>query len=303
MSSDSIFGTWVARGAWLVLAVSVTGGVLLISRALPRESGNGVSTAPPPTPSSFWPSEANLDGVDWTVFRNPGAVAPAAGEGLAGRYRLAGTFFEFTGDVSEIRKAILDNLMDGSQTIVEERDEIDGGRVVRIFADSIILADANGEHQLWLTFSGMRNRTGRGPGVWEGAEGGAEGGDAQTARFGGKQIGPMRWVFERQALIGYYEELMDEPERLLQVFDSLDPIYDADEKITGYYLGMEGEVEFFRGVGLQEGDVIRSVNSLQMTNRRRAEYFIHEFVQNRANAFVLDIERGGRKEKLIYEIR
>jgi hypothetical protein len=42
---------------------------------------------------------------------------------------------------------------------------------------------------------------------------------------------------------------------------------------------------------------------MRMTNRRRAEYFIKEFVKDRANAFVLDIERGGKPHKLIYQVR
>jgi len=49
--------------------------------------------------------------------------------------------------------------------------------------------------------------------------------------------------------------------------------------------------------------VVRRVNSMRMTNRRRAEYFIGEFVADRANVFVLDIERGNEKKKLIYQVR
>jgi len=42
---------------------------------------------------------------------------------------------------------------------------------------------------------------------------------------------------------------------------------------------------------------------MSMTSQSRAEYFINEFVKNRVNGFVLDIERGGKKEKLIYMVR
>jgi hypothetical protein len=42
---------------------------------------------------------------------------------------------------------------------------------------------------------------------------------------------------------------------------------------------------------------------MRMTSRRRAEYFIGEFVKGRVNAFVLDIERGGRPAKLVYQVR
>ena len=124
-----------------------------------------------------------------------------------------------------------------------------------------------------------------------------------TDRYGGKQAGKQRWVFKRQALLNYYQELMDQPDRLVALFDSLKPMYNDRRKIEGYYLGVEGEKDFYDAVGLKEGDVVRSVNSMKMTSRRRAEYFISEFVKDRANAFILDIERGGKPVQLRYEVR
>ena len=40
-----------------------------------------------------------------------------------------------------------------------------------------------------------------------------------------------------------------------------------------------------------------------MTNRRRAEFFIKEFVGDRVNAFVIELERGGTTNKFIYHVR
>jgi type II secretory pathway component PulC len=101
----------------------------------------------------------------------------------------------------------------------------------------------------------------------------------------------------------YYAELRDEPERLVKIFDSMKPVYSQDRKITGYQLGIEGEADFFASTGLQQGDVVTSVNSMEMTSRNRAEYFIKEFIADRANAFVLDVQRGGNPLKLMYEVR
>ena len=42
---------------------------------------------------------------------------------------------------------------------------------------------------------------------------------------------------------------------------------------------------------------------MKMTKQERAEYFIREFVQDRLNAVVLDIERNGNPQKLIYYLR
>ena len=56
-------------------------------------------------------------------------------------------------------------------------------------------------------------------------------------------------------------------------------------------------------MGLRQGDVVRRVNSLHMTSQKRAEYFIGEFVKGGLGAVVLDIERDGRPEKLVYLVK
>jgi hypothetical protein len=45
------------------------------------------------------------------------------------------------------------------------------------------------------------------------------------------------------------------------------------------------------------------VNSMHMTSQSRAEFFLGEFVKERLNAVVLDIERDGNPQKIIYLIR
>lgn len=100
----------------------------------------------------------------------------------------------------------------------------------------------------------------------------------------------------------YYREILDEPERIAALYMSLKPDY-KEERIAGYILDEEGEGDFFHAVGLRQGDVIRKVNSINMTSQKRAEYFLGEFVKNRMNALVIDVERSGRPEKLIYFVR
>ena len=56
-------------------------------------------------------------------------------------------------------------------------------------------------------------------------------------------------------------------------------------------------------MGMKEGDVVRKVNSMDMTSRQRAEYFIKEFAADRANVFMIEIERDGTPQKLIYQVR
>ncbi len=123
----------------------------------------------------------------------------------------------------------------------------------------------------------------------------------ESSRFG-KRVGENRWVFNREELLKYYQEVLDEPERIAKVYLSLKPDYQG-ESIEGYRLASEGEADFFKAVGLQEGDTIRKVNSMRMVSQRRAEYFLSEFLKNRVSALVLDVEREGKPEKMIYLIR
>ena len=100
---------------------------------------------------------------------------------------------------------------------------------------------------------------------------------------------------------------MAEPsaERALAVFDSMEPEYvedlDGERRIDGYRLRVKGEPELFLAAGLQEGDIVKSVNSMLMTNRRRAEDMIASFATGAGTMFVLEIERDGKTFKQLYE--
>ena len=76
-----------------------------------------------------------------------------------------------------------------------------------------------------------------------------------------------------------------------------------DGKIAGYQIEKQGEQEFYDNVGLLEGDIVRTVNSMKMTRQERAAYFMREFLNDRLGAVVLDIERNGEDMKLIYFLR
>ena len=46
-------------------------------------------------------------------------------------------------------------------------------------------------------------------------------------------------------------------------------------------------------MGLQQGDVIRKVNSMNVS-QRRAEFMLAEFVRHNLNAVVIDVDREVR---------
>jgi len=292
---------WAVRMGWTFLAVALVVALHLVRGAslssLPAGGNNGSGRS-----ALTWAEPADAAVIDWTIVQPGGAPRTTLGGRIPERFRLAGTFFVFGETESRQRSAILEDMQAGAHLVVSEGDRIDDVEVVSIFRDRAVLRDAAGEEELWLRFAG-------GEASAKGSEG-ATGAERQPTaesipvdRFGGRRIGVNRWVFSRKSLLNYYQELRDEPERLVKVFDSLEPLYDDVKSITGYRLNTRGEADFFRSVGLKDGDVVRRVNSVPMTNRRRAEFFISQFVQNHANAFAVEVERNGEDAKLVYEIR
>ena len=290
---------------WMALALAVLAGLLVVQLAVRLRSLGAAKTAAvrenPAAPVPFqWPAIA--PGL-WKVFRaaTPPPAVPAAGS-LASRYRLAGVFLILTdpGESNpENRCAILDDVQTQQQYLAAEGEQVDRVRVVSVASDHVVLSDGAREETLYLA-----------AGTLDGAAPGAAAGPAPAAppileanRFGNR-VGETRWEFNRDAILEYYQEMMDNPERLASLFLAMEADRDGAGKVAGYRLNMDvGERDFYTQVGLQHGDVVRKVNSMRMTSQRRAEYFIGEFVQGRLGAVVLDIERNGQPTKLVYLIK
>jgi type II secretory pathway component PulC len=252
-----------------------------------------------------WPASLSLESAEWGVFApRPSKSNRGSEDGLAKRFRLAGTFFSYGSDGSS-RRAILDDLDQSQQHIISENESIGLISVLHIYADRIVLRDAGGRtEQLWLSFSARNEATSAAaglPGVSEDA--GAVVGEAERSPYGITRVGEKRWVSSRESLMEYYAKLRSDPQRLLAIFDSFKPLYNGSGRIEGYRIDMQGEADFLRAAGLQNGDIVRAVNSIKMSSRNRAEYLIKEFVANRANAFVFEVEREDASEKFIYQIR
>lgn len=291
---------YLAAGVLAVLAIALAVYFALILKRLPREPIALAPTPEPPADATRMPTPEA-----WNVFRMAGAHAGNAGP-LGERFRLAGTFFLYgddgSGDAAARRRAIIDDLTEKKQLLVSEEDEIEGYTVSRIETDRVRLRRDGIEVELTLSFSAV-SATAGGASTPRAAEAPSmeDLPALETTRFG-KRVGENRWVIRRDELLRYYAELLDDPERIANVYASLKPKYE-ENNIAGYVLNSEGEADFFRAIGLQEGDVIRRVNSMRMVSQRRAEYFISEFMKNRVSALVFDVERGEKEEKLIYLIR
>lgn len=289
-------------GGWMLIAGALAFAVWLewdFSRA--ARHGLGATSQHAESLPLAWPTAAGpavaLDGARFKKTPLTTTV-PVAGT-LAKRYRLAGTFFA-VGENQEARKAILDDLRNKDQRLVSDGEWLDDTvRVAAVFPDHIVLRSASEEETLRLNFA--ESARPQAPGATTlGAAPASVSAGGQT-RFG-RQVDERQWVLNRAELLGYYRELLNQPDRLAKVFESLEPVYQANA-IAGYVLKTKGEAESFAALGIRENDVIRKVNSMPMTNRRRAEYFIKEFVSDRANAFAVEIERDGQLRKQIYMIR
>lgn len=240
----------------------------------------------------------NVTGSVWNVLAST-AAGPGGGVAASGtrRFRLAGTFFVDGTDTQVRRKAILDDTVRREQQIVSEGDTVADARVEHIFYDHVTLRIGGATEDVWLDFGRSHNPVAPTNII------AAAGVTMTTNRFGAVRLQPDRWQFSRQALLNYYQELLDEPDRMVAIFDSLKPVRAADDKITGYVVGVEGEADFFKAVGLNNGDIVRQVNSVPMTSRRRAEFFIDQFLKDRMNVMVLEVERDGQTGKQVYLVR
>lgn len=252
-----------------------------------------------------WSEPVQIEENYWSVFKSLRADAPPSSLGpLATRFRLAGTFFAF-GDTTETSnnycKAILDDLEKKEQCLVSEGDDLGGVRVARILRDRVVLLGPAGEEELWLSFAGGPSGSNTLLSAGTTAPGSGELPVLEVNRFG-KRVGEGRWVLNRDALMSYYREVMEDPERVASLYVSMKPDY-KEGAIAGYLVDPEGEKDFFKATGLQSGDIVRKVNSMNMISQKRAEYFVGEFVKSRVSALVIDIEREGQPKKLIYMIR
>ena len=297
--------TSIARTAtwsFLVLSALLGAGYSWVARRVPSAPALQAEI-PAPLP---WPTPVAESTSVWSVLQgsSSGTTATEANP-LAARFRLAGTFFIYAVDGNpddNSRCAIIDALAANQQSIVREGDRLEEFEVVQVLPDRVRLRSAQGEVVLLLSYADTAPQLAVAAPAAEPKPVAMEDMPAlETSRFG-KRVGENRWVFRREELLAYYREVLDEPERIAALYTSLKPDY-QDTEIAGYRLGTDGEAEFFKAVGLQENDAIRKVNSMRMVSQRRAEYFLSEFLKDRVSALVLDIEREGKPEKLIYLIR
>lgn len=238
-----------------------------------------------------------FDAVLGEVLR-PAAIVPRLPSGqLARRFRLVGSMADGVGE-SAVWTVILEDVETNRQLRAKPGDELlPDSHVVKTGPDFAKVEAPDGVH--WIVRDRAKALETRFvvPGESDPDKRDAEGRDA----FGGRKVEENRWEFSRGMLMDYYADLLRNPERLVAVFDSMEPLYDDRQKIEGYQLNVLGEAAFFESVGFVQGDIVRAVNGVQMTNRRRAENFIRRVVEEGLDTVVIEIERDGTPLKNIYQ--
>jgi hypothetical protein len=257
-----------------------------------------------------WPEIPAKPEVNLTIFQDENVKIISNTNGkISNIFRYIGAYNDSNPDAPR-RVALLADLRSGKTHILKAGDKVTGITVVRIFMEKVVLTDGTREEELFRRSPGKSERSGAGSSVHSASSSGAMTG---FDRFGGKRVAARQWVFRSTDLTRYYQELLDEPGRLLKVFDSLMPvdsggksigIYDTGnfKNIRGYRLNVLGEADFFKSVGFKQGDIVRKVNNVPMLNRRFAENFVNQFAQGQLNVVHIEIERNGKPETLIYQI-
>ena len=311
LAGAALFGA----GALLALAIGVRA-VRTAADGEPPGSGPAAPSAAAPARAAVpaAPADASpLAGV--SAILAPRAAAPA-GE-LARRYRLAGTVLGGHAGGAAEPMAILDVRDEGAplarQIVAVPSVEVAPGvRLVSVSSDSVVLSGPGGEETLRLERAApFRPAAVRAAGG-DAAETSGDGGDDDpreraVALFGGRQVADGRWEFPRERALAFYDELRAEPERMLRVFDAMDPVWvadaDGERRIEGYRYRAElgAEPDFFAAVGLQDGDVVLRVNSLLMTRREQGEAMISSFIRGDGSMYVVEVERDGRIFKQVFD--
>ena len=205
------FFSAVAAAAAVAALSGAAGAAAERAAASRRPAAPPQAPAAAPVPSVSRPgSVAGLSAV---------MAAPAAAKGaLAARFRLAGTILGSTTGGAEEPVAILDDRELVRQHVVTRSQEVVPGVVLSaVGPDSAVLSGPDGEETLRLVRPDAGRARPRDAASRTAAPASAAAaGPARTreeaaARFGGREVFPDRWRFDRENVVSYYEELRAEP--------------------------------------------------------------------------------------------
>lgn len=238
------------------------------------------------------------------------AIAPAGGKRSAGarerffaeiaeRYRLAG--FRIDPRRSDASRAIIEDRDTRRQWLRRVGEKLAPDVTLSaVGTNSVVFSTPYGECSLSLSRRGGEGGVQAARPAAAASAGALQFGDGAVVGLEGTETSPGTWEVGRDNLMAYYDEVRRRPERLEAVFDTLAPIWYVDEadgqqKIEGYRVELCGEERFFAAMGFREGDVVREVNGIRMTNRYAAEELIRRFAAGDLEFAHIKMERDGEE--------
>lgn len=264
-----------------------------------------------PKPAALPPCEAVFDPAapeaplfslsDASLVRPAGGIdAAAAREAfftqIEKRFRLAG--FRISKRTPSSSSAIVEDMETHDQWMRKKGDRLSSDILVSgVHTNFLLLETPYGQYRLFQSARERKGSTARPSDGQARAQSFAAG---AISRLEGRETSPGTWQFSRADVMDYFNEVKDRPERFEALFDTLAPIWYTDEedgrrKIEGYRVEICGEEDFFRAVGFKEGDIVREVNGIQMTNRYAAEELIRRFVNDDLSFAHIKMERNGEE--------
>jgi type II secretion system protein C len=284
---------FIAAAAWLVAHVS---GIVIRDRLttypMPASAKSTLSEAteksvpydryaPIPERNIFNPSEKGLKLLplaDKKASDSEAAEAPEVGKPpLSGRYKLVGTI---TG--SETHSwAILEEGADRKQRIVRIQGSIDGGKIVQISRNRIVIQRQGKQEVISSSEEEVRPRP--------------MASLPQPAGEVVKKLSANRFLVNREDVsssVGNINQFMTQA-RIKPNFEMGRP--------SGFSVSEIQPGSLMEKLGLQNNDVVKKVNG-QVINKPEDVFQAYSQLQRDSN-IELEIERGGRSEILRYEIR
>lgn len=206
-----------------------------------------------------------------------GEISGGAKPSMPGSYKLVGTI-SGPGDRSY---AIIQEGADRKQKIYRFREDIDGGKIVKIFRDRIIIKRQNEEEVLSFIPQDVRPQP-------------VASLPTPTGEIV-KKISPNRFLINREDAMG---SVGDVNKFMTQV--RMKPHFVMGQP-SGYSVSEVIPGSLMEKIGLRNNDIIKKVNG-QMINKPEEVYQAYSQLLRDSNIEV-EIERGGRSEIFRYEIR
>ena len=285
---------FIAGAAWLAAHVS---GIVIRDRLttypMPASTKSTLSMAtersepydryaPIPERNIFNPSEKGLKLLPLTEKKAGGTEAAEASEGekppLLGSYKLVGTIIGPEAN----SWAILQQGVDRKQRIFRIQGDIDGGKIVQISRNRILIRRQGKEEVISFYEEEVRPRPGGSP-------------PPPAAGEVVKKLSANRFLVNREDVsssVGNINQFMTQA-RIKPNFVAGRPSGFSVSEIQGGSL--------MEKLGLQNNDVVRKVNG-QAIDKPEDVFQAYSQLQRDAN-IELEIERGGKREILRYEIR